>query len=69
MEVGRLNLLLEKSKQIDSGQVGFTPKRGTLQNIYPAQSLLRRVNQEKKPAVLVFVDLKKAYDSVPRQDL
>jgi hypothetical protein len=50
-------------------QAGFRPKFGTAFNAFVLQHLLNKSKRNRKPMHCCFVDLKKAYDSTPRQKL
>ena len=65
--VNRILPVMEE--RLDPWQFGFRPKRGTLQAI----SILRRIQEEgryrNQKVYGIFIDLEKAFDSVPREVL
>lgn len=74
--MGRLygRVLRDKLEQniqgkIGEEQAGFTAGRSCIDHIYTIQQLLEKKKAKNKPVHLAFIDLKKAYDTVPRKEL
>jgi hypothetical protein len=47
-------------------QFGFMPERSTIDAIFLIRQLMERCREQKKDVHIIFIDLKKAYDKVPR---
>ena len=50
-------------------QCGFRKGRGCIDMIFVARQLIEKVREHNEALYILFVDLKKAYDSIPRQSL
>ncbi|XP_076043675.1 uncharacterized protein LOC143026786 [Oratosquilla oratoria] len=62
-----LNRLQNVAKTIlPESQCGFRPSRGTIDMIFCAHQLQEKSKEQQKPIFLIFCDLEKAYDNVPR---
>jgi hypothetical protein len=57
---------IQKRYKGNEVQSGFTKGRTTVDNIYIRQ-ILEKCNMQQEDMSLVFYDLEKAYDSVPRK--
>ena len=61
----RLRDRVEISKQ----QYGFMPGKGTINAMFALRMLMEKYREGQKELHSVFVDLKKVYDRVPREEL
>ena len=61
----RLRDRVEISKQ----QYGFMPEKGTTDAMFALKMLMEKYRKSQRELHCVFVDLKKAYDRVPREEL
>ena len=64
---GRLQELAEEV--LPESQCGFRKGRGCSDMIFTVRQLIEKANEHKAKIFLVFIDLRKAYDSVPREAL
>ena len=60
----RLRTFFTSPKLIEEEQEGFREKRSTVRSLYRMQLELEDVHRNKKPAVLLNIDLEKAFDGV-----
>jgi hypothetical protein len=51
---------------VTENQFGFMPGRPTMEAIFLIGQLMKRYREQKKDMHMIFIDLKKAYDKVPR---
>ena len=56
-------------KILPESQSGFRKERGCADMILVARQLVEKVREHGESLYVLFVDLRKAYDSVPRQAL
>ena len=64
---GRLQVIAEKI--LPESQSGFRKGRGCVDMIFVARQLVEKAREHGESLYVLFVDLRKAYDSVPRQAL
>ena len=50
-------------------QFGFMPGRSTTEAMFALSQLLEKYGEKQRALHLIFIDLKKAYDRVPRQEV
>jgi hypothetical protein len=51
---------------ITMNQFGFMPRRSTMEAIFLIRQVMERYKEQKKDLHMVFIDLEKTYDKIPR---
>ena len=64
---GVLEKRLRQKVKIDDMQCGFIPGKGTVDAIFMVRQLQEKFLEKRKDLFFAFVDLKKAFDRVPRE--
>lgn len=65
----RVTKFIETNNLLPENQSGFREKRGCNDNIFVLNSIIQLQKMKKQKAYLIFVDFKKAFDSVNHQKL
>nr|GEV37345.1 hypothetical protein [Tanacetum cinerariifolium] len=58
---------LRRDTRVSENQFGFMPRRSTTEAIHLLKSLMKKYREKQRDLHMAFLDLEKAYDSVPRE--
>ena len=65
----KIDRRLREETSIGEEQFGFMPGRGATDAIFAASQVIEKHREMQKELHMVFIDLDKAYDMVPRQEV
>ena len=57
---------LRVTMQILANQFGFMPGRSTTEAIFLIRQVMERFREQRKNLYMIFIDLEKAYDKIPK---
>lgn len=58
---------LRRETRVSENQFGFMPGRSSIEAIHLLRSLMEKYRERQRDLRMAFLDLEKAYDSVPRE--
>ena len=62
-------LTVAREEIISETQAGFRPSRGCIDHLFTLRQVIEQRHAYRRPTILVFLDLKSAFDSVDRRSL
>ena len=60
---------IREETTVGEEQFGFMPGRGTSDAVFALRQLLEKYGEKQKELHIIFIDLEKVYDRVPRQEV
>ncbi len=60
---------LRQEVEISKGQFGFMPQKGTTNAIFMLRQVMEKYREKQREIHAIFIDLEKAYDRIPRQEV
>ena len=65
----RLEKIVEGENMLGEMQGGFRKNRSTMDNLFTITTLMEKAHKHNQTLFLAFIDLRKAFDRVPREQL
>jgi ribosomal 50S subunit-associated protein YjgA (DUF615 family) len=67
--LGREKKRIRSEASISENQLIFIPKKSTMKPLFCIRQLVEKFKDKKKKSYMVFINLEKAYDRLPREVL